>query len=125
MAEEVEGVVTVEDRTVDIGSLLLRVVIALNFVRFALSFLPWFEGTENSAGIADQIFNPRHTDGFRSDFLWLFFSTILIFFAMFAFIPKFRRESKARINVFMCLAWLAAYFIYLWRSLVTGVLYFG
>ncbi len=108
-----------------IGTIVLRGVIALNLVRFALSFLPWFEGTKHGAGFADQLFNPRHTNGFRSDFLWLFFSTIFIFFVMFAFIPKFKRESKARINVYLCLGWLAAFLIYILKSLFTGFLDFG
>src|SRR5277367_2547181 len=96
MTQDVEGIGTIERQTVGIGTIVLRAVIALNLVRFALSFLPWFEGTEHSVGFAQQLFNPRHTNGFRSDFLWLFFSTVFIFFAMFAFIPKFKQESKAR-----------------------------
>jgi hypothetical protein len=125
MTEEVVGIGTIERQTVGIGTIVLRAVIALNFVRFALSFLPWFEGTEHSAGFADQLFNPRHTNGFRSDFLWLFFSTVFIFFAMFVFIPKFKQESKARINVYLCSAWLAAFLIYILKSLFTGLLDFG
>jgi hypothetical protein len=112
-------------RAMGLGTIVLRTVIGLNFIRFALSFLPWFEGTEHSAGFADQLFNPRHTNGFRSDFLWLFFSTVFIFFAMFGFIPRFRREATARTNVYLCLAWLAVFLIYLWRSLYTGLLDFG
>ncbi|MGD0443026.1 MAG: hypothetical protein ABSA39_03730 [Edaphobacter sp.] len=108
-----------------LGTIVLRVVIVLNFIRFALSFLPWFEGTEKSAGFADQLFNPRHTDGWRSDFLWLIFSTLLVFVAMFGFIPRFKRESIARTNVYLCLLWLVTFFIYIYRCLVTGVLDFG
>jgi hypothetical protein len=123
--ENVDSFSADEKQTMGLGTVVLRAVIVLNFIRFGLSFLPWFEGTEHSAGFVDQLFNPRHTDGFRSDFLWLFFSTVLIFFAMFAFIPKFKQESKARINVFLCVAWVLAYLIDLWRGLYTGLLYFG
>jgi hypothetical protein len=114
-----------EKRTLGVGTIVLRAFIVLNFIRFALSFLPWFEGTENSAGIADQLFNPRHTSGFRSDFLWLLFSTLYVFFAMFAFVADFRREATARTNVYLGLAWVAAFLIYIYRALLSGVLDFG
>jgi hypothetical protein len=108
-----------------IGTIVLRAVIVLNFIRFALSFLPWFEGTEKSAGFADQLFNPRHTDGFRSDFLWLIFSTLYVFFAMVVFVPEFRREAMARMNIYLSFAWIVAFLIYIYRALITGVLDFG
>jgi hypothetical protein len=114
-----------EKQSVGLGTIVLRAVIALNFVRFTLSFLPWFEGTANSVGFADQLFNPRHANGFRSDFLWLIFSTIAIFFSMISFIPGFRRDAKARTNVYLCVAWIAAFLIYIYRILVTGLLDFG
>jgi hypothetical protein len=125
MADNVDGVSLSKIQAMGFGTIVLRTVICLNFVRFALSFLPWFEGTEHRVGFAQQLFNPQHTNGFRSDFLWLFFSTIFIFFAMFAFIPSFKQESKARINVYLCLGWLAAFVIYILKSLFTGMLYFG
>jgi hypothetical protein len=114
-----------EKRTIGLGTIVLRAVIMLNFIRFALSFLPWFEGTASAAGFADQLFNPRHTDGLRSDFLWLLFSTIYIFYAMFVFVPDFRKEAKARTNVYLGFAWLVAFLIYIHRGVVTGVLDFG
>jgi len=106
--ENIEDLAPDEQRAAGLGTIVLRIIIALNFIRFALSFLPWFEGTENSVGFADRFFNPRHSNGFRSDFLWLIFSTIFIFCAMLAFIPSFRREATARTNVYLCMAWLVA-----------------
>ena len=125
MTDNVEGVSLSKIQAMGFGTIVLRTVIGLNFVRFGLSFLPWFEGTERGPGFADQLFNPRHSNGFRSDFIWLFFSTVFIFFAMFGFIPRFKQESKARINVYLCMLWLAAFLIYLLKSLFTGVLDFG
>jgi hypothetical protein len=123
--ENVENDSAGEKRTLGFGTVVLRLVIALNFIRFALSFLPWFEGTASAAGFADQLFNPRHTDGWRSDVLWLFFSSLYVFFAMFVFVPDFWREAKARTNVYLGFAWLVAFLIDVYRSLVTGTLYFG
>jgi hypothetical protein len=123
--ENVENVSADEKQAMGLGTIVLRVVIVLNFIRFALSFLPWFEGTANAAGFADQLFNPRHTDGWRSDILWLFFSSLYVFFAMFVFGPDFWQEAKARTNVYLGFAWLVAFSIYIYRVLVTGVLYFG
>jgi hypothetical protein len=114
-----------EKRTLGLGTVVLRVVIVLNFIRFALSFLPWFEGTASAAGFADQLFNPRHTDGWRYDFLWLFFSSLYVFFAMSVFGPDFWQEPKARTNVYPGFAWLVAFSIYVYRVLVTGTHYFG
>lgn len=122
---DVENDLSAENRRLGPGSIILRIVIALNFVRFALSFLPWFEGTEQSAGFADQLFNPKHTNGFRSDFLWLIFSSVYVFFAMFVYVPEFTWDKSARMNVILGFAWLIAFCFYVYRSLVTGVLYFG
>ena len=123
--EDFEDDWTDEKRTIGLGTIVLRAVIMLNFIRFALSFLPWFEGTASAAGFADQLFNPRHTDGLRSDLLWLFFSTLYVFYAMFVFVPDFRKEAKARTNVYLGFAWLVAFLIYIHRGVVTGVLDFG
>jgi len=92
--ENVENIAAEEKRTIGLGTIVLRAVVVLNFIRFALSFLPWFEGTARAAGFADQLFNPGHTNGWRSDFVWLFFSTLYVFFAMFVFVPDYRQEAK-------------------------------
>jgi hypothetical protein len=106
---DVENVLPDKSRRLGLGSITLRIVIALNFVRFALSFLPWFEGTEHSAGFADRLFNPIHADGFRSDFLWLIVSSVFVIFAMFVYVPEGFREKTARTNVFLGFAWLLAF----------------
>jgi len=112
-------------RSIGVVTVILRTVIGLNFARFALSFLPWFEGSANGPGVADRLFNPHHTYGFRSDFIWLFFSTIAISFAMIASVSSFKESHRSRVNFYLSLAWVAAYVIYVLRCLFTGVLDFG
>jgi hypothetical protein len=94
--QDVEDLLSDKDRRLGFGCIILRIVIALNFIRFALSFLPLFEGTAESAGFADRLFNPMHTDGFRSDFLWLIVSSTYVFFAMFVYVPEFTWDKSAR-----------------------------
>jgi len=104
---------------------MLRGVILLNFLRLALSFVPWFEGTDKAPGFSDKIFNPNHTDGFRTDFIWLFFSTVAILFASLVFLSTFKEDRSSRINFFLCVAWVVAFVLYLVKIVVTGELYFG
>jgi len=112
-------------RPLGLLTIVLRIVISLNVIRFAFSLLPGFEHGEHGPGLADQLFNPSRTSGFRSDFVWLFFSTIFIFFAMFAYIPRFRTDKKARSNVYLCLAGVALFVTYVFMILFTGDLDFG
>ena len=114
-----------EGRAVGVVTVILRTVIGLNFVRYALSFSPWFEGSASVPGLADRLFNPNHTNGFRADFIWLALSTVLIFFAMFGFVPSFKDSQRSRVNVYLSLAWVAAFVFYLWRMLYGGELDFG
>src|SRR3974390_3006544 len=62
---------------------VFRAVIALNFVHFALSFVPGFEATAGNPGIADKIFGELIIGTFRADFAWLIVSTIVIFASTF------------------------------------------
>lgn len=115
-----------ERQPLRLATIILRVVIGLNFLRFLLAFIPGFEeGIGGGLGLADRIFNPHHSDGFRSDFVWLFFSTVAVFFAMFAYLPRLKNDRSARLNVFLCAAWLAAFLLYIVRVLSIGVLDFG
>jgi hypothetical protein len=104
-----------EGKTAGVVSVILRTVIGLNFALFALSFFPWIIDSE----FANRLFNPHHTYGFRCDFVWMFFSTIAIFFAMFGFVPNFKESRRARMNVYLCLASLAAFLIYIFWILLT------
>lgn len=107
------------------ASILFRIVVGLNFVRFALSFSRVFEGTGENNGIADQLFNPNHHFGFRLDFVWLLISTFVISLATVFFIRGIQRDRNARINVVLGLTWLIAFAVYMERSLTSGLLYFG
>jgi hypothetical protein len=105
--------------------LVLRVVIALNFIRFALSFLPWFEGTAAQPGLADEVFGRYRVGGFRADFVWLVASTAVIL----CFIPYVLRKSKSspkmKVDSYLCVAWIIAFILFVAKALLSGVLYPG
>jgi hypothetical protein len=107
------------------GSYLLRGVLAIDFVRFSLSFSPWFEGSETQAGEADRLFGIYRFSGFRADFVWLAISTLVIFFSMLLSLSNFRRDLSAKVNSYLCLAWIGAFIIYIGRLLFSGLLDFG
>jgi hypothetical protein len=104
---------------------VFRAAIALNFVRFALSFFPKFEGTAESAGIADKLFGAYTVIFFRADFAWLIGSTMVIFPATLYLAKTLRTDPQARLDVLLGLAWTAASVIYLIKSILTGVLFPG
>jgi hypothetical protein len=104
---------------------LLRGVIAINFVRFALSLWPRFEGTEKNMGFADQLFGSYRLGGFRADFVWLTASTIVIFFLLPFFVVRARKSTSARFDLILSVAWVASFAIYVARALFSGVFYFG
>jgi len=84
----------------------------LSFLRVALSFSPSFEGTEYSPGTADRIFNPSHADGFRSDSLWLIWTTVIAFAVLFATAPLISESRTARIEAVMSALWIVSFFWY-------------
>jgi hypothetical protein len=102
-----------------------RLAIALNFVRFALSFIPDFEGTADRAGIADKLFGAYTFSTFRVDFAWLIVSTPVIFLATFYISEISENDSQARLDELIGRAWTAAFVIYMLKSIFTGVLYPG
>jgi hypothetical protein len=104
---------------------LLRIAVALNFVRFALSFSPQFEGTAQTAGTIDRLLGPYTVGTFRADFAWLIGSTMIIFPAAFYFARVSEKNPRARLDAVLCLAWTAAFVVYVIKSLLMGVLYPG
>jgi len=103
---------------------IIRPIVAVNFVRFLLAFIPSFEGTEKSVGMADRIFAWR-ISGFRVDFVWLIVSTLFIFMAGIYFISRFKEDHTAKVDAILCAIWVVAFLIYILRTLVTGMLDFG
>ncbi len=104
---------------------VVRVAIALNFVRFALSFSPAFEGTTTSMGIADRIFASHRVGGFRLDAVWLFASSCVILFAALYFLFNVKSDPTAKTDLFLCIAWVIAFVIFVVRSFLTGTIDFG
>jgi hypothetical protein len=114
-----------ERRVARMVTLMFRAVIALNFLRFGLSFSRWFEGTPGSAGMCDRLLGGYRLGGFRVDFAWLIASTLIIFPATFYFLSVSNSDHRARVDVFLCAAWTIACVVYVMRGLLTGMLYFG
>jgi hypothetical protein len=126
MTENKDESPSIEKRRINPRTIILRSVIGLNFLRFLLAFVPGFEeGVGGGPGLADRIFNPFHSNGFRSDFIWLVFSTLGIFVATFVYSSKLKNDKSARLNVILCVAWIATFFIYMSRVLSLGLLDFG
>ena len=107
-----------------IARLLLRSLITINFIRFALSFSSRFEGTANRVGMSDTIFRWQ-LGGFRADFVWLVLSTMVIILALLYVRGDRRRNHGARLDVFLCAAWLVAFVIYVARMFAAGLVDFG
>jgi hypothetical protein len=105
--------------------LVLRVVIALNFTRFALSFLPWFEGTAAQPGLADEVFGRYRIGGFRADFVWLIASTAVILCSMPYVLRASKNSSKMKVDSYLCIAWIIAFILFVAKALLSGVLYPG
>lgn len=106
-------------------ALLLRVMIGVNFFRFALSFFPWFEGTADQPGMADRLFGDVRIDGWRLDICWLVGSSFFVFVGLLLLIPKGWKEPAVRVTAYLFAAWMVAFFVYFIRALLQGVLYFG
>jgi hypothetical protein len=104
---------------------MLRIAIVLNFVRFALSFIPRFEGTAQRAGIIDRLLGSSTVFFFRADFAWLLGSTMVIFLATLYFVRASKKDSRARLDAVLCQMWIVAFVVYLIKLLLTGVLYLG
>ena len=114
-----------EERFGGAGGMIFRAVIALNFIRFALSFWPRFEGTAHSIGIADYIFPYNSWTIFRLDFDWLLGSSAIIFVSIFYFIVVWKSDPEAKANLLLSCAWLVAFCIYVARIFTTGLVDFG
>lgn len=106
------------------GVWLIRCLIAINFVRFALSFSSRFEGDSETSGLADQLFSVR-LGGFRADFIWLGLTTIAIFLATFYFFLSRNMYPHRKLDAFACLAWVAAFSVFVARAFFTGIIDFG
>src|SRR5579862_744101 len=78
------------------------VVAVANLLLIALSFTPWFGGTAKAPGLADTLFGSIRLGGFRADFVWLFFSTILLFFSGIVTAVTDRGNRLARRVAVLC-----------------------
>src|SRR5436305_5794595 len=116
---------SIKQQTALLAVMSLRIVLCLNFLRFGLSFNPKFEGTAESSGYADTFFNPHHTDGFRNDFLWLFFTTLLIVGALPWLYSRAEERRLGWIDFLLSATWIVAFVAYVMKILSSGLLWFG
>lgn len=96
--------------------LILRSVLAVNFLLFFLSFIPAYQRWPNPAKL--------DLGGFRIDFVWVCISTLFI---VVASIPFFvvggiaqTKQARFRRTAILCLLWLVCFLIYLGYSLLNA-----
>jgi len=106
----------------DMGALLLRGTIALNFLLFVLSWCPWFLGSEKHWSVSDQLFGSYRFAGFRADFVWMIASTIYIFFAALFFLFQARTDPSVRLNLGLCMAEVLGFCLFIYGSLTFSFL---
>ena len=106
-----------------ISMIVLRLALAINFLRYALSFVPYFEGTAKSSGLADQIFPGG--DGFRFDVQWLIVTTVFIAVAMLLLLFSRQSRSRYKIEIIFSALWIVAFIAYFVRAMLTGLLDMG
>jgi hypothetical protein len=104
---------TVGKDTHRFGLGLLRGVLYINFVLFALLFTECFLGNNHRPGVLDWLFGAIRLGGFRADVVWVIVSSIAIFFSMFFSSKRFRVDRYSKENMFLCRAWLVAFFFYI------------
>ena len=107
-----------------LGRYILRTVLAVDFLFFGLSFVPWFQGTEDRPGAFDHVLGAIRILGFRIDFAFVLCSTFFIGIACMVILFS-KGPRKDRADGFICMAWLVAFVIYIVNALKAGVLDFG
>lgn len=106
-----------------IALVMLHGVIVLNFILYGLSLSSWFEGSADKAGFVDHLLGAYRLGGFRADCVWLFFSTILIFFVLLFFLSYVRKNRTARLTALLCVAAVVAFFMFVVRMVVGGLVW--
>jgi hypothetical protein len=106
-------------------ALIVRIVLTVDVVLFALSFWPRYAGTADMPGLADDWFGNYRLDGFRADFAWLMLSTAAVAVAFFYSLDEQKSDRRARVDVLLGGAWVIAFFVLACHALFTGTFYFG
>ncbi len=105
--------------------IVCRAVIGFNLVLIALSWFPWFEGTETRVGAVDHLLGAFRLGGFRADVVWLVLSTGVIALAGFLSLLQARGSRTARINALLCAVEVLAFCSFVYRIVTSGLLDFG
>jgi hypothetical protein len=110
---------------VRVHALILRAILAVNWVLFVLSFWPRYAGTAINRGLADEWFGMRDLGGFRADFVWLGISTLMAAVAFFFFFDERKSDARAHVDILLCGGWVIACFVMVYHMAHTGILDFG
>ena len=97
---------------------IVRVLLAINFVLFVLTFIPAFSGIgQPEPGLADRLWGDYRFAGWRADIVWVCATSVFIGLSTTAFVVdggvwsvKDRRYHNTAI---VCLVWLACFLVYL------------
>jgi hypothetical protein len=99
----------------ELADWVLRTVIALNLLLFALPFVPGFSGIGPAPGLADRLWGNARLAGWRADVVWMAGSSLLIL----AGTSRWTGEASARkTTAILCLAWLPLFVVYLGYTLI-------
>gem|GEM_PF-3030432 len=89
--------------------LILRIVLAANFVLFILSFIPAVSGIGPKPGLFDRLWGNYRLAGWRVDVLWMCVSTVFIFGGGIRWIAK---RGLTNPTAILCLVWLVCFLFY-------------
>ena len=104
---------------------LVRACVIVNLVLILLTWWPRFSGSENQAGLADQVFGQFRIGGFRIDLVWIVLSSAVLFFASFHFFNSSGERKATFLNGVFCVAGVLAFIVYIHKILTSGILWFG
>lgn len=109
----------------DRWSLYARILLAANTALLVLSFVPWFAGNPNAAGVADQMFGNLRFGGFRFDVVWLVLAFIATAIWTYLNLVDMKDNPSHRLNALLGAAWCAGFIYYVHHIFTSGLLYMG
>ena len=98
-------------------------LLAFNTLVLALSF-PWFAGTPQAPGVADQLFGHIRFAGFRLEIVWLVSSFFATFVWVIYNLSTFRQPSHKR-NALLGALWCIGFVGLVRHILMSGLLDMG
>ena len=101
---------------------ILRVVLAIDFALFILSFIPAFSGVGREPGVADRLWGDLRIEGWRADVVWVCASTLFIMIAAIPFMDAggvtTTKHQRYHTTAILSLVWMACFLVYVGFTLV-------